>query len=116
MRWLLALSLAALTACATQRYHYALEHVYITPWTHLAQEDIEQIIWVVSHSTLDPVVGLSQSGSDPGLVRVITNLPNAAIPNHCTGFNLRKQGGSWRIVFQGSSSETIAGLILSNPM
>ena len=114
MRCVMALAFCTLTACAADRYRYALTHAYITPWTHLAQADIEQIIWVVSHATSQPVVGVSQSGSDPTLVRVITAVPSEDIPDHCTGFHLRKLNGHWQIVFHGSSSDTNAQIILSN--
>ena len=115
MKRLLAFLLLALVSCAHDRYRWNLMHAYITPWTHLSQSDVQEIVRLVSYATPQPLVGITtdRKGREPGKVNVITAYSDASIPDHCTGFELQKIAGKWKITFQGSSSETIAGLTLS---
>jgi len=115
---LLTLVAVVVAGCAEDRYRWNLAHAYVTPWTHLSQSDLEQIVRLVSHATPQPIRGITtyRKRGDQNKIHVITAYADNSIADHCTGFEVEKIGGKWRITFQGSSSDTVAGLVLSGSL
>jgi hypothetical protein len=76
---------------------------------------LDEVVRLVSYATPQPIIGITTSRKhpNPAKIQVFTEYASHDAPDYCTGFDLEKTGGKWRITFQGSSSTTIAELVLS---
>jgi hypothetical protein len=105
-----------LVSCAEDRYRWNLAHAYVTPWTHLSQDDYDAIVRIMSHRDQLPIIGISAHRPDKkrgSTISVYTGNVNQIDYSFWHGYDLKKENGQWRIVFDGDCSHTIAGFDLS---
>jgi hypothetical protein len=107
----------AFTSCAADRYHWNLTHAYVTPWTHLSAADHDAIVRLISFKDQNPIIGISAHRPDKkrgDTISVYTGNVNQTTYSFWHGYDLKKEAdGTWRIVFDGDCSHTIAGFDLS---
>src|ERR1700716_4206746 len=107
MRCLLCIGLLALSSCAEGRYHYAMEHAYLSPRARqLSQTDRAEILRLISQATSETVIGVGHIGSERTLneMHVVTYHTE----NDVTVFDLRKENGKWRIADYGLGTPFIS--------
>lgn len=106
-------------SCAEDRYHWNLTHAYVTPWTHLSAVDHDALVHLISDKDPNPILGISAHKPDNkwgSTISVYTGNLNQSTYSRWHGYDLKKEDGTWRIVFDGDCSHTIASFDLSGEL
>jgi hypothetical protein len=114
--FVLTLAFTFMAGCVFNSYEYNLAHAYVTPWTKLPKAQIQEIVRVVSRSSTQSIIGVSQDSRSrkPVRVEVYTGNPDGSGPYYWN-YTLEQSGSTWRIVEGGQISITVIGLALSMP-
>jgi hypothetical protein len=109
-----ALAFPFVAGCAS--FEYNLAHAYVTPWTRLPKAEIQEIVRVVSRSSTQTIIGISQSSpsTKPNEVDVFTGTPDGSSAYYWN-YTLKRSETTWRIADSGQISFTVIGLALSIP-
>jgi hypothetical protein len=115
-RFALPFACALLAGCVFNSPEYSLAHAYVTPWTRLPKDQIQEIVRVISHSSTQAIIGISQSSpkGNPAEVDVYTGNPDGTSPYYWN-YTLKRSGGTWHIVNSGQMSFSVIGLALNIP-
>jgi hypothetical protein len=85
-------ALLLFTGCAEDRYQWNLTHAEVTARPPLPRADLEEIIRVVTHATVQPIGSIYRSGVD----RV--SVTAAGTVGYVEDFQLQKVAGQWKII------------------
>lgn len=100
---LFAVALLVLSACAADRYRWNLAHAQVTGHPPLPRADVEAIIRIVTHATVNPILSIYGAESHNGREQV--SVTAGASTGYAEDFELEKVAGAWRITSRGQSLE-----------
>ena len=94
--------LLLLTGCATDRYHWSIANAYFSPVAgKLPRAELEEIVWLVSHSWGDTIIAVGQAcGDKPDEFHAVARYNDYRV----MVFDLKKVAGHWKITDRGDGS------------
>ena len=101
-----AFAFLLLVGCAADRTRWSLAHSYLAPSAkRLPRAELEEIIGLVSHAWVEPIVGVGQScGEPPNIMHVVARYGDY----RTMVFDFKKIAGRWRIVDRGDGTPFIS--------
>jgi hypothetical protein len=102
----MAVALLLPVGCATDRARWSLAHSYLAPSAkRLPRAELKEIIGLVSHAWVEPIVGVGQScGEPPNIMHVVARYGDY----RTMVFDFKKISGHWRIVDRGDGTPFIS--------